>query len=321
MNNEKIIVRMRFGSHLYGTAIESSDMDFKSVFLPTKEQVFLGKIPKSYSSSKKKAEGEKNTSDDIDTEIYSLHYFIKLACDGQTVALDMLHAPDEMIIEKLDIWDSIVANREKFYTKNLKAFVSYARKQAARYGLRGGRINAATQVINVLKKYCPEEKMAIIWNKLPIIEYCYMIENGPNDIPQYQVCGKIFQSTAKIGYITDILEKFLNVYGERARLAAENKGIDFKAVSHALRAAYQVKELLTKNTITFPLKEAAFLREVKQGKLDYLKEVAPKLEALMDEVEILSENSALPEKSDRKFWDRFIIDVVEMNVCKSSQEK
>ena len=314
MNNEQIIVKMLFGSHLYGTNTPDSDMDEKGIFFPTKEQIFLGKIPKSYSNSNKKAEGEKNTADDVDTEIYSLHYFIKLACEGQTVALDMLHAPANMILEASDIWYEIVANREKFYTKNLKAFVGYARKQASRYGLRGGRINAATRVIAILKEYDPEEKMATIWDQLPVGEHCYMIEDGPNGILQYQVCGKIFQETAKIGYIVGILKKFLDVYGERARLAAENKNIDWKAISHALRAAYQVKELLTENTITFPLKEAPFLREVKQGKLDYLTEVAPKLEALMDEVEILSENSTLPEKPDRKFWDQFIIDVIERNI-------
>jgi len=314
MNNEKIIVRMRFGSHLYGTATESSDMDYKSVFLPTKEQIFLGKIPKSYSSSKKKAEGEKNTSDDIDTEIYSLHYFIKLACEGQTVALDMLHAPDEMIIEKLDIWDAIVANREKFYTKNLKAFVMYSRKQAARYGVKGSRLDAVKNVIDFLNRYDGLIRLNDIWSELLIGEHCHMLGENKDGVPQYQVCGKIFQNTAKIGYVRDILEKFYSNYGDRAKLAAENRGIDWKAISHALRAAYQVKELLTKNTITFPLKEAPFLREVKQGKLDYLKEVAPKLEALMDEVEILSENSTLPEKPDRKFWDRFIIDVVEGNI-------
>ena len=314
MNNEKTIVKMLFGSHLYGTNTTDSDMDYKGIFLPTKEQVFLGKIPKSYNNAKKKAEGEKNTADDIDIEIYSLHYFIKLACEGQTVALDMLHAPADMILEKSDIWDAIVVNREKFYTKNLKAFVGYARKQASRYGIRGGRINAAQSVVNHLKDYYPDTKMSDAWDWLPIIEHCYMIEDNPQGIRQYQVCGKIIQETVRVGYVLDILEKFLNVYGERAKLAAENKGIDFKAVSHALRAAYQVKELLTENTITFPLKEASFLKEVKQGKLDYLTEVAPKLESLMDEVEILSENSTLPAKPDRKFWDQFIIDTIESSL-------
>ena len=35
-------------------------------------------------------------------KIYSLHYFLKLACDGQTVAMDMLHAPDKLLVESSD---------------------------------------------------------------------------------------------------------------------------------------------------------------------------------------------------------------------------
>jgi hypothetical protein len=42
-----------------------------------------------------------------------------------------------------------------------------------------------------------------------------------------------------------------------------------------------------------------------------LTEAAPILEALMDEVEILSAKSALPSKVDRGYWDDFLIEVIE----------
>ncbi len=154
MNMNKIVV-LKFGSHLYGTNTKDSDRDIKGIFMPTKEQIFLGKIPKTLPDEpkRKKAQGEKNTADDVDTEIYSLHYFIKLACEGQTVALDMLHAPRNMLLKTSEIWEDIVANREKFYTKNLKAFVGYARKQAAKYGIRSGRLSNLRKVISVLEKF------------------------------------------------------------------------------------------------------------------------------------------------------------------------
>jgi hypothetical protein len=311
MNKEKTIVKMIFGSHLYGCATATSDKDFKGIFLPTKEQIYLGKIPKSYSTTPNKAAGEKNTVEDIDLEMYSLHYFIKLACEGQTVALDMLHAPKEMLIETSAIWDEIVNNREKFYTKNLKAFVGYARGQAAKYGIRGSRLNAADEVIDFLSKHEPLNRLSTVWGKLPINEHCRMLEDSKDGIKQYQVCGKTIQDTSKVGYFKDIMQNFYDNYGSRAKLAAENKGIDWKAISHAFRAAYQVKQLLTENTIIFPLKEAAFLTKVKQGLLDYTTEASPELERLMDEVEVLSQNSTLPSKPDYRFWDRFIVETVE----------
>ena len=305
-----IIVKMKFGAHLYGTATSDSDLDYKGIFLPTKEQLLLGRVPKSHNYSTGK-DDSRNTKNDVDTELYSLHYFIKLACAGQTVAMDMLHAPDSMILKKSKIWDEIVNNKQKFYTKNLKSFIDYARRQASKYGIKGSRINAALQVLEILKKEDPSKKMREVWSRLPRIEHCYDVAPDPNGMRQYQVCGKSFQESATIGYVIPIIEKFYNDYGRRAKLAAENKNIDWKAVSHALRAAYQTKEILTENTIYFPLRNADFLMRVKQGKLDYLSEVGPVLETFMEEVENLSLISNLPETVDRKFWDQFIFETLE----------
>ncbi len=301
---------MKFGAHLYGTATSDSDVDYKGIFMPTKDEVLLGRIPKSHNYSTGKDES-KNTKSDIDVEIYSLHYFIKLACDGQTVAMDMLHAPKDMILQSSNIWKAIINNRHKFYTKNLKSFIDYARRQASKYGIKGSRINAALQILELLKKEDSSKKMREIWDELPRIEHCYDIVPDPNGMRQYQVCGKSFQESATIGYVIPILEKFYNDYGRRARLAAENKNIDWKAISHALRAAYQTKEILIENNLIFPLKMAPFLMKVKQGKFDYLTEVAPVLESLMEEVEELSLSSTLPETVDRKFWDQLICDAIE----------
>jgi hypothetical protein len=306
----RIVAKMKFGAHLYGTATPDSDVDYKGVFLPAKKEILLGRVPKSHTYSTRKDES-RNTKNDIDVELYSLHYFIKLACDGQTVAMDMLHAPESMILKKSRIWDEIVKNKQKFYTKNLKSFIDYARRQASKYGIKGSRINAALQVLEVLKKEDPSKKMREIWNRLPRIEHCYDVAPDPNGMRQYQVCGKSIQESATIGYVIPIVEKFYHEYGRRAKLAAENKNIDWKAVSHALRAAYQTMEILTEKTITFPLRNADFLRNIKQGKLDYLSEVGPALEKLMAEVERLVLTSNLPETVDRKFWDQFLCETLE----------
>ena len=309
-----IIVRLIHGSHLYGTNTIKSDKDYCGVFLPTKEQILLNKIPKTINKNIKISKGIKNSKEDIDEELYSLHYFIKLACEGQTKVLDMLHAPRNMILEKNSIWDRIVANRDKFYTKNLKAFIGYARRQASKYGIKGSRLNAVKTVIDFLESVNSINeliKLSTVWSSLPTGEHLYHIETNDNGVRQYQVCGKILQETVTIDYALSICQRFYDSYGARAQLAKENKGIDWKAISHAIRAALQVEELLKDNTITFPLKEAVFLRDVKEGKLDYINVVSPYLEELMERVEILSKESTLPDKPNFKFWDKFIIQTIE----------
>ena len=304
------IVKMKFGSHLYGTDTEYSDIDYKGVFLPSRGEILLGNIPKCRSFTTGNYE-DKNSPGDVDEEIYSLHYFIKLACDGQTVAMDMLHAPEKFLIETSKIWETIVRQKNKFYTKNLNSFVSYARRQASKYGIKGSRLNAASLVLTLLKSNDPKLKLRNIWDQLPRIEHCYETGVDPNGLRQFQICGKIFQESSSIGYVIPILKKFYDDYGHRAKLAAENKNIDWKAISHALRAAIQTKEIMTQGTITFPLKDAPFLMQVKAGKLDYTTEVVPVLESLMEEVETMVSQSNLPEKVDIDYWDRFICDTIE----------
>lgn len=312
MNNSqlKVLVKMIFGSQLYGTATSDSDTDYKGVFLPSKEQILLNRIPKSMTFNTKKNSTEKNTAEDVDSEFYSLHYFVKLASEGETVALDMLHTPPFAIVQTSRIWENLVDNRHMFYTKNLKAFVGYARKQAAKYSIKGSRLNDAKEFLQLL--YLIKDDTTTLANikqvlKSKNLEHVRYIEEA---LPMWEVCGKRFQITSKVSYVAPIIQKFIDNYGARAVLAAKNEGIDWKAVSHALRAAYQVEELLTNNTITFPLKMAKYLREVKEGKHQYL-EVANNLEMMMDKIEWLSEKSNLPLKVDSKFWDSFLIHCID----------
>jgi hypothetical protein len=297
---------MVFGSHLYGTNTEDSDTDYKGIFLPSAEDILLQQVPKSINTSTGN-DKSKNSVNDIDEEMYSLNHFIHLACQGETVALDMLHAPDEMVVSSSPLWDYLVTHRHLFYTKNLKSFVGYCRKQAAKYGIKGSRLADAQKVIDYLRSTSVSH-MKWIWDRLPEGEHIHFHNDcSPR---MYEVCGKKIQETVQIDYATDILENFITQYGHRAELAAKNEGIDWKAISHALRAAIQVQEILESGTITFPLPERRILREIKEGKLDYLSVVAPMLEEWMDRVEQLSEESNYPEQVDRKVWDRWLCTVL-----------
>lgn len=312
---EKTIVKMHFGSHLYGTDTPDSDMDFKGVFLPSARDILLGRIPKSKVQNSKTGNATKNSKYDIDLEMYSLHYFLELACKGETVALDMLHAPASMLLEDSMTWRFIWCHRDRFYTKNLKALVGYARRQAAKYGIRGSRLNDAKRVLLFLQAWMKDGwTLANIWDSLPDGEHIHKGMTSDGKLRTYQVVGKTFQETAKIYYIIPILQRFVDSYGARAEAAARNEGIDWKAVSHALRAAYQTRQILTEKTIIFPLREAPYLIDVKMGKLDYTGEVLPRLEELMDEIERLSQKSDLPEKVNRAFWDDFLVDTVKCSI-------
>ena len=195
----------------------------------------------------------------LKNEIFGIHEFFKLALEGQTIALDMLHAPAANIIQTSDVWERIVAKRHKFYSKNIHSFLGYAIGQAAKYGVKGSRLSDAQAVLGWLETLPPGSRLGD--NHFADLPHGDQIKVGYGDF--IDVCGKKLQYTCKVSYLADILKKFVDNYGERARLAANNQGIDWKAVSHALRAAYQMKELFSLETITFPRPEAAYLTAVK----------------------------------------------------------
>jgi len=308
-----IIFLTKFGSHLYGTDSESSDIDIKGVFLPTTEQCFLNEIPKSLSYSSGK-DDSKNSSDDIDIELYSLHYYLKLLQKGDTGAIDMLHAPMAVIIQTSELWEQLHDDRREFYTTNLSAFVGYCRTQASKYGIKGSRLSDAKKVLDYLEPFKDEEnsrKLFEIWDSLPTGEHIHKIPSNPElriDHPMYQVCGRKLQSTVPIWRAYGCINHFYQEYGKRAKLAAENKGINWKAVSHAIRCAFEMHSIYSQGGLTFPLRQADYIKMVKNGERDY-KAVAENLETLMDQVENLAANSKYPKKVDMKKWNDWLIDI------------
>jgi len=320
------IVTMVFGSHLYGLNTPASDFDFKSIFLPTVEQLVLNDYKKEYAISTGD-EHSKNGSDDLDISKCSLQHFIDNCISGQTWALDMLHANDEHLIISSPVWRRIQANRSKFYTKDLNSFVGYVKTQASKYGIKGSRLSAMRQTIDTLLYHLNVTKelhgfkasetliIANIWDHLPESEYLVKLCNDPVDnhpsFNYYEVCGKKYQSTNLVTYVLERIQKSYDSYGHRAKLAEQNEGIDWKAISHAFRAGYQAKEIYETGTITYPLSMREKLVDIKLGRLDYKKQVEPELEALVEEVDSLAAKSNLPDKVDVYFWKNFVLDVYE----------
>lgn len=308
------LILMHHGSHLYGTATPTSDLDFKGVALPTARDIFLGRIPKvvNEAEKRKKAEGERNKRGDVDSEVYSIHYFIKLALDGQTVAIDMLHAPPSAYVLAAGaphwLWRELVRERARFYTRSMSALVGYARHQAAKYGLKGSRLSAAKRALVAIDCGYAGLRVGEVRSDLPLNEHCRWIPASPehNGIELYEVCGMKFQVTAPLSAMVDSLRKFIARYGERAKMAETNQGVDWKAVSHAFRAAYQMRSILVDGGFTYPLRETDVIMRVKAGAMPYA-EAGPKLEELIDSVEELATKSALPEKPDVAYAESVLL--------------
>ena len=92
------LVKVVAGSHLFGTNTEKSDKDYKGVYLPSGYEILLGSYPETISSSTGDSQS-KNSSTDVDIELYSLKKLLKMVVNGDTAAIELLYTPDYLIIE------------------------------------------------------------------------------------------------------------------------------------------------------------------------------------------------------------------------------
>lgn len=307
-----------FGSHLYGTSTPESDVDFKEIYVPHARDILTGNV-KEHMSKNTNNTSSKNTKDDVDHELYSLKYFFKLAADGETVALDMLHTPQSLVVKSdlPDVWKYIQDNRSRFYTTNMKSYLGYVRKQASKYGVKGSRLAVLRQALkrsNEWGQYFDNGaviRLSHMKNVLPVGEFASWVETENEKTGKqtfYNLLDRKFQDTLTNKEFNAILVKLEENYGERARKAEANEGIDWKALSHACRGGLQLLEIYKTGDLVYPLQDAPFILDVKLGKHTF-KTVQEFLEDIVDQVEHASEQASkngMQQKVDMSFWDDFL---------------
>lgn len=323
------ILEIKFGSHLYGTETPTSDLDLKAIYLPDARDIALGRIRGTITKSRSKATCERNTKDDVDIEIFSLDRYLDLLMQGQTVALDVLFAPASSYTYGLESGDrpwlmrKIYQNRGLLLTRNVNAFVGYARQQAAKYGIKGSRMDALKRTKEYLDS-CDDQYKKLEWygahfanlidscNELVSLEKTPLVEivmlKGPKglmDAPHLKVNGRAIPFHATVKYAKEIVGKMLEGYGQRAHKAHLAGGVDWKALSHAVRVNSEAMELLKTKEITFPRPDRELLLKIKLGQLPY-EQVAEMIEQGLADLYIAHEESPLPDEPDKKWADDLI---------------
>jgi hypothetical protein len=308
----KIVVRIEFGSHLYGTNTESSDHDYKSVYVPCANDILLQRVKGSLGHKVKRYEGDKNSPEDTDDEMYSLQRYLGLLSEGQTVTIDMLFAPKPLISSAL--WEEIRANKDLLLTKRSAAFVGYCRTQANKYGIKGSRVAAAKEAAEFFKAQCDRLGTTAKLHELagslsPLLgEHTKIMDldtTPGNTETFFECCNRKVSFGNTIKAAAEIYARIYENYGKRARLAQTNEGIDWKALSHAVRVANEALELLTTAHVTFPLPNAAHILAIKRGLVTY-EAVAEEIEGLLAKVERASEISTLRDDADQGFIEAMV---------------
>jgi len=323
-NSAKVVYITIYGSKLFGTDNKNSDTDYKGIFIPSKRDVLLKKdiLHFNYNTNSK----TKNDKDDIDIQFYSIYKWFSLLQKGETGALDLLFSmfrEDTQAFNDTNFTSIIKANYQKFYNKNLHSFVGYCVGQSKLYNIKGERYNELDIFVKYFQNVDKSKyslKLSTVFDEIQEIldnqKFKYIrftkgaLSRGNQGYKEgiyIELLGKRFSQMVSVEYFLTHIQDMQKQFGNRTISSA--KGVDYKALSHAVRVINEVEELLDTNFITFPLLNKEYIISIKEGKKN-LEEVMNYIDIKLDIVQNKLENSNLAEKSDEEFISNLIIELL-----------
>jgi hypothetical protein len=282
------------GSRLYGTNIESSDTDYRSVCLPP-----LKVLIDPFSKFEQKDSG----FEEDDKVIYDLGKFMQLCSQCNPNICELLFVPENKIISKTKDWNLILENKHLFLSKKAKfTFLGYSLSQLH-------KIQLHRQWFIDPPKEKPTRKMFGLTDS-PIIsgEGLLAVSNIKFDLLkesfQDEIKREIEYREEKKKWDNYIFWK-LSRNPERQKLEDLYK-FDTKASSHLIRLMIEGKELLLTGNITFPLPNHEEIRAIKNGKYSY-EEIIELSENMSKEFDIWYDQSILPDHANiNKLTDLYL---------------
>jgi hypothetical protein len=246
----------------------------------------------------------------------------------------MLFAPRwSMPSEPSSIWLELVANRSRLLSRRASSFVGYCRTQANKYGIKGSRVHAVRNIVEWFNEAIATHghlaKLDAAAGTLPAfiadrkLDHTAIIHiphpSRPDPLPHLECCNRKAPFSTSLKDTRAIYGRLMDEYGARALAAERNEGVDWKALSHAVRVGGEALELMSTGWITFPLPNAAHVLSIKLGEVSYAA-VAEEIEDLLERVEAAQATSILPETPDHAFIDEIVQRVYRSEVIKETNQ-
>lgn len=283
-DNFKILLEVISGSHLYGTNHPDSDLDTRGVVLPHTIEELLDPF-ENFEQQVETAEKDRT--------MFNLPRFFKLAHDGNPNIVELLFVNKEKIININPQGEYLMSKAELFLSQEIKkTFMGYATSQLHRIKLhRGYLLNppkgkpsredfglphtpefSGDKLNSIL--HAPEETISEGWREYARKEQAY--KRASDEWSKYM--------------------QWMNGRNPK-RFEYEKKfGYDLKHANHLFRLLFEGIELMSTGRITFPLKQAGFLKRILSGEFSYEK-LMVLLEGLTCEFD--ETKTILPKRPDK----------------------
>jgi len=301
------------GSHLYGLNTDTSDIDYLSVYLPDKKDIFGLNTKDFINLSTNK--NTKNTVNDIDEMSYSLKKYLKLLLKNNPNIIETLYSRGKNLITLDPIFEYLYINKNKIVSKKVyTTFLGYAKSQKDKLLNKSLRFNNLTKAIKDIEikynkllntKYKLTEEDSIYFNT--ILKYYKGTKNNTNSFHKGMYLDEIYS----------LVLREVNLYGWRVKTPEFTMyGLDLKFAYHLVRMVGEAKMLLEYGKIVYPIKGdlKTQIVDIREGKLN-LNEILELTDYYENEINKLYKTSWLINEPDYEWFNDWLIDVM-MNYVK-----
>jgi hypothetical protein len=265
VKDKDVIFMSVHGSRLYGLASETSDHDIKAIYCPSKEDLLMGRALKTYNS--------KNDELNIELELKSISSFLKSALSCDTNCIDLLFTPPEHILLDSKLWNKIKYFRHEIFSQDMKGIIGYIKTHTYKYTNKIDRFDEISKLLEITldMRDSGSTLTSDVANSSELIDrnfkYVKNVSLVSDHEQQYlEVCGKKYIHNSSINSLIGVLQHEVSRYGNRTKKGSDG-GIDTKSLSHAIRVLSQLEEIIKTDHVTFPLLEAPYIMNVKNGRV------------------------------------------------------
>jgi len=264
---QNMILKIRVGSHLFGTSTPDSDEDFVGIFMPFDETVYgFRKCDEVDLGVVDKDDTGRNTKDAIDFKLHEYRKFFRLALENNPNILHALFVNKENILFQDDCGfaENLLERAEEFIHKGAyRRFVGYAHAQQHKMKIKPQNYADLESGLEILQGFSDQLVMA------DVVRSIGSLENGPfKDMGngKHIKCGDInFERGVFVKKARKMIQGRLDNATNRHVLFTKY-GFDVKFASNLIHLLMSGRELMETGRIVFPLTYAKDVLDVKQGK-------------------------------------------------------
>lgn len=301
-----LILKVRVGSHLFGTNTPDSDLDLEGVFIPPVDVIFgLGQCKEVDFGFLSKDDTGRNKADAVDYKIREYREFVRLALQNNPNILNILFTNEQNILWINKAGRNILNKAELFpHRKGLERFIGYAMSQMKKMRVKPDNYENLKNAERFLADQNPSEIVSIV-----DVESHGMKDLGPGKHIQV---GDIFVERGQT-----VKKALVKIQGRLSRASTrtqmwEEYGFDCKFASNLIQILHEGIQLAEKGRIDFPLDCADLILDIKKGgkSIDWVQQEGDRL---IEELSFQKRNSrVLPAGPRYEEIECFVVDEMRM---------